>query len=111
MVTSTCFASVISITVYLVMLNRRFGISFKQTFKVALLVIICSFIMIVPGILIHNLFGFGYDSRVIDILIMMLCGIVMVIVYIVCSYFCYLPQALFGFKKSDIKRLIHKVFK
>ena len=35
----------------------------------------------------------------------------MVIVYIVCSYFCYLPQALFGFKKSDIKRLIHKVFK
>ena len=62
MVTSTCFASVISITVYLVMLNRRFGISFKQTFKVALLVIICSFIMIVPGILIHNLFGFGYDN-------------------------------------------------
>ena len=111
MVTSTCFASVISITVYLIILNRRFGISFKQTFKVALLVIICSFIMIVPGILIHNLFGFGYDSRVIDILIMMLCGIVMVIVYIVCSYFCYLPQALFGFKKSDIKRLIHKVFK
>ncbi|MGN1405151.1 MAG: oligosaccharide flippase family protein [Erysipelotrichaceae bacterium] len=111
MVTSTCFASVISITVYLILLNRRFGIKFKQTFKVALLVIICSFIMVVPGILIHNLFGFGYDSRVIDILIMILCGIVMVTVYLVCSYFCYLPQALFGFKKSDIKRLIHKFFK
>lgn len=111
MVISTCFASVISITIYLIILNKRFSIKFTQTFKVFLLVLICSFIMVLPGLLVHNLFNFAYNSRIIDILIMILCGIIMLPTYLVVTYFCYLPQALFGFKKSDIKRLIHKFVK
>ena len=111
MVISTCFASVISITIYLIILNRRFDIHFTQTFKVLLLVLICSFIMIVPATLVHNLFNFTYDSRIIDIFIMVLCGVLMLVTYLVTTYFCYLPQALFGLKKSSLKSLIKKFVK
>ena len=51
--------------------------------------------MIIPALVIHNLIPFNYDSRMINILIMLVLGIIMLVVYFYISSYFKLPQIIF----------------
>ena len=76
--------------------------------EILLFILISSFIMILPGFLVHNLFHLIYTSRVLDILVMMLCGVIMVLVYYGITVFLGLPQAIFNIKEATPRALLKK---
>lgn len=105
---STCIASVISISIYLFIMSMRFDMSFSKTFKRMLIIIVASFIMILPAVLIHNFIPFNYDSRLIDIVIMGLLGLLMLATYFVVSVKFHLPQSIFGMRKPSVQGLLNR---
>ena len=105
---STAISSGFVIIMYIIILRKKFGTKFSRTFRKTLFILISSFIMILPGVLVHNLFHITYTSRVLDILVMMLCGIIMVLVYYGITVFLGLPQAIFNIKEATPRALLKK---
>lgn len=92
----------------MVILKKKFNTKFTLTLKKILYITISSIIMIVVGSLIHSLFGFAYTSRIIDILIMCICGALMLAVYYFITVYLGLPQQIFGIQDITPKALIKK---
>lgn len=108
MTLSTAISSMIVIIAYMVILKKKFNTKFTLTLKKILFITISSIIMIVVGSLIHSLFGFAYTSRIIDILIMCICGALMLAVYYFITVYLGLPQQIFGIQDITPKALIKK---
>ena len=105
---STAISSGFVIIMYIIILRKKFGTKFSRTSRKTLFILISSFIMILPGVLVHNLFHITYTSRVLDILVMMLCGVIMVLVYYGITVFLGLPQAIFNIKEATPRALLKK---
>ena len=108
LVVSTCIASVCGIAIYLTTLHKKFDISFIKTFKRLLIIIIASLVMILPAALIHYLIHFNYLSRLIDIGIMAVLGIIMLAIYYFVTKKLGLIQAIFEIKDPSVKNLLSK---
>ena len=108
MTISQCIASIISISIYLYILSKKFNMSFTKTFKRMLVIIACSIIMVIPAILIHYIISFNYDSRLLGLVIMGFLGVIMVIVYFFAGVKLHLPQVIFGMKDIDFASLLKK---
>lgn len=108
LVASTCIASVCGIAIYLTTLHKKFDISFIKTFKRLLIIIIASLVMILPAALIHYLIHFNYLSRLIDIGIMAVLGIIMLAIYYFVTKKLGLIQAIFEIKDPSVKNLLSK---
>lgn len=108
MVMSTCLASIISISIYIVTLKAKFDIRFVKTLRRMLFIVAASLAMVLPAVLLHSFIPFNYDSRLIDIAIMIVLGLLMLIIYYFVSVWLSLPQTIFNIKKPSITKLIKR---
>ena len=108
MTLSTAISSLFVIISYMFILKRNFKTRFILTLRKLLLILIASFIMIVPTLFIHNLINIAYTSRIIDILVMGLCGIIMLTIYYFVSVYFGLPQVIFGIKEVNPKAILKR---
>ena len=70
---------------------------------------VSSFIMVIPALFIHIQFNLTYTSRIIDILIMILCGVAMIIIYYFVTVCFKLPQTIFNLESVHFKDLLKKL--
>lgn len=108
MIISSAICSLFAILCYLFLLNKQFNISYKDTLKRTIKIIICSIIMIAPALLIHYFLKFNYNNRLLDIMIMGAEGVLMLIIYYFSSTFAKLPQEIFGIEKVSIKDILKR---
>lgn len=108
LVLSTALSSAVVIVIYLYVLDTLYNIRFMRLIKKAGQMMIASTVMIVPPLLIHQLTGFAYTSRILDIIIMSLLGLMMVIIYYLATVFFKLPQKIFGIKELSVKSLLRR---
>lgn len=108
MVTSTCFASICAMIAYFIILHVKFKISFTITFKRLLMIIISSFIMVIPAVLLHNVVPIDYTNRLYTLVIMTGLGILMLNIYyfITCKF--TLVQKIFGINDPNIIHFIKR---
>ena len=62
--------------------------------------------MVLPAYVLHSLIPFEYTSRIIDIFIMGVLGILMLGIYYAVTVYFRLPQKIFGIKDISIRKLI-----
>ena len=108
MTLSTAISSLFVIISYMFILKRNFKTRFILTLRKLLLILVASFIMVLPVLFIHNLINIAYTSRIIDILLMGLCGITMLTIYYFVSVYFGLPQVIFGIKEVNPKAILKR---
>ena len=108
MTLSTAISSLFVIISYMLILKRNFKTRFTLTLRKMLFILVASFIMILPALFIHNLINIAYTSRIIDILLMGLCGVIMLTIYYFVSVYFGLPQAIFGIKEVSPKAILKR---
>jgi len=94
------------ICMYLYFLKKYFEVNINASLKKFVVIAAISCISIVPVFYIYSLVDFEYDSRLLDIAYMGLCGIPMLAIYLYFSFKVDLPKQIFNIKKPDIKDLI-----
>lgn len=107
-VASTCTSSIVCMAIYFVTLRKRFDITFNKTFKRMLIILVVSFIMVMPANLLHTLLPITYTSRLADVGAMMFLGVLMLIIYYFVSSKLSLPQVILGIKKPSIDNILKK---
>lgn len=90
------------IIMYFAVLHQNYNINVNSSLKKFAIITLASLIMVAPATLIHYFLHFDFMSRVMDIVIMMLLGILMVIVYYFVSTKFNLPQTIFGLEDVSI---------
>lgn len=105
---STAISSLFVILVYGFILKRKFNTKFSLTLRKTLFIIIASLIMVVPIYLLHGLLQFAYTSRILDIVIMAICGMLMISIYYCVSVKFGLPQVIFGIKDISPKAILKR---
>lgn len=108
MTVSTAISSMFVIVAYMFILKKKFNTRFSITLRKILFIILSSLIMILPVYLLHHLINFAYTSRILDILIMLVCGVLMVVIYYFVTVFFTLPQRIFGIDDITPKALIKR---
>ncbi len=108
MTLSTAISSLFVILVYGFILKRKFNTKFSLTLRKTLFIIIASLIMVVPIYLLHGLLQFAYTSRILDIVIMAICGMLMISIYYFVSVKFGLPQVIFGIKDISPKAILKR---
>ncbi len=108
MTLSTAISSLFVILVYGFILKRKFNTKFSLTLRKTLFIIIASLIMVVPIYLLHGLLQFAYTSRILDIVIMAVCGMLMISIYYFVSVKFGLPQVIFGIKDISPKAILKR---
>ena len=108
MTLSTAISSLFVIVSYMFILKRKLKTRFILTLKKLIYILVASFLMVLPALLVHRFIGFGYTSRIIDILIMGLCGMIMLTVYYFVSVYFGLPQYIFGIKEVNPKAILKR---
>ena len=73
------------------------------------MITISSLIMVIPAMVIHNIIPFDYSSRLIDLVIMMVLGIMMLIIYYLTTKNLQLPQQIFDLEDVSIRSLISRL--
>jgi O-antigen/teichoic acid export membrane protein len=96
----------IQIVCYFYSLKKNFGINIKGTSRRFVKILISSLLMVIPAFALRSLIPFGYDSRVIDIGIMGVLGLIMLGIYYAVSVYFRLPQKIFGIKDVSVRSLI-----
>ncbi len=96
----------IQIICYFYSLKKNFGINIKGTSRRFVKILISSLLMVIPAFALRSLIPFGYDSRVIDIGIMGVLGLIMLGIYYAVSVYFRLPQKIFGIKDVSVRSLI-----
>ena len=109
MIYSSGLYYLVQIVMYLHYLNRTFGVDIRSTYGNLFMITISSLAMVIPAIVIHNLIGFDYQSRLIDIGIMGGVGILMVIIYYFVTVHFSIPQKILQMDDVSIKQLISKL--
>lgn len=111
MIYSTIICSIVAIVLYLIVMVKHFDLILKTNLRRFGKIAISSLIMIIPGAAIRilaNYLGFEYSSRIIDIGVMGVCGIVMILVYYLVTVYFKLPQVIFEIPRPSIKNLLRK---
>lgn len=105
---STAISSLFVIIAYMFILKKCFGTKFTLTLRKFLFIIIASLLMIAPVKFVHILIGFEYTSRIVDIVILSICGIFMLLIYYEASVFFNLPQQIFNIKTPSVKAILKR---
>ena len=108
MTLSTAISSLFVICVYGFILKNKFNTKFSLTLRKTLFIIISSLIMVLPIYGLHALSQFSYTSRILDIVIMAICGILMLDIYYFISVKFGLPQVIFGIKDISPKAILKR---
>ncbi|MBR5340981.1 MAG: oligosaccharide flippase family protein [Erysipelotrichaceae bacterium] len=109
MIYSSGLYYLVQIVMYLYYLKKTFGVDIRGTYGNMFMITLSSLAMVIPAIVIHNLIGFDYQSRLIDIGIMGGVGILMVIIYYVVTVHFSIPQKILQMDDVSIKQLISKL--
>ncbi|MBQ6494000.1 MAG: oligosaccharide flippase family protein [Erysipelotrichaceae bacterium] len=96
------------IIMYFFCLRKNFGINIKGASRRFVMISIASLIMVLPAWLIRSFIPFGYDSRLVDMLIMGLLGILMLVIYYFVSAYIGLPQKIFAIDDISPKKLLSR---
>ena len=105
---SSALSSAILIVAYLLILKKKFNISFVKTIRRSVFILAAALIAIVPVGALASLVPCSYTSRLLDILRMMPFGIIIVVLYYLVSAKLGLPQVIFGIKKVTPKELLKR---
>lgn len=105
---STVCASVVCMTIYLILLFSKYSISFIPTFKRMFQIIINSIITVGPCFLLRTFVKFAYNSRILCLLMLFAFGMIMLVIYYFLSKKSNLFEKIFGIKNSSIKELVKK---
>ncbi|MBR2577671.1 MAG: polysaccharide biosynthesis C-terminal domain-containing protein, partial [Erysipelotrichaceae bacterium] len=105
---SSAISSTVAIIAYLLILKKKFRISFALTLRRSLFILLSALIAIAPVAGIASLIPFAYTSRLLDLLRMGICGIIMVVLYLAVSSKLGLPQIIFGIKKVTPRELLKR---
>ncbi len=96
----------IQIVMYFMALRKNFGINVKGATRRFIKTLIASLIMVIPAFALRSIIPFQFDSRIIDIAIMGVLGLIMVSIYYVITVRMGLPQKIFGIKDISLRKLI-----
>lgn len=99
------------IVMYFAVLHKNYNINVNESLKRFFVMCLSSIIMAVPALVVHNLIGFEYTSRITNIIIMMPLGIIMVITYYYVSIKTGLPQKIFGIEDVSIISFAKRLMK
>ena len=108
MTLSTAISSLFVILVYGFILKRKFNTKFSLTIRKTLFIVVSSLIMVLPVYGLHTLLHFSYTSRILDIVIMGVCGILMLDIYYFVTVKLGLPQVIFGIKDISPKAILKR---
>ena len=108
MAISTCISSIISMSIYFVVLHKSFNINFMPSLKRSVITGLCSFIMVLPAALLHAFMNIDYTSRLMCIVIMGLLGIIMLLTYFEVGRLFRLPQVIFDVDDISLKILVKR---
>ena len=106
MIYSSGLYYVIQIVMYFMALRKNFGINVKGATRRFIKTLIASLIMVIPAFALRSIVPFQFDSRIIDIAIMGVLGLIMVSIYYVITVRMGLPQKIFGIKDISLRKLI-----
>ena len=106
MIYSSGLYYVIQIVMYFMALRKNFGINVKGATRRFIKTLIASLIMVIPAFALRSIIPFQFDSRIIDIAIMGVLGLIMVSIYYVITVRMGLPQKIFGIKDISLRKLI-----
>lgn len=98
----------LQILVYFYYLRINFNINVRGASKRFVLIVLASLIMVVPAYVIYRLLPISFDSRLTEVLIMLLLGVLMLVNYYFVSIKLGLPQKIFDLKEVSIKKLLAK---
>ena len=99
----------IQIVMYFMALRKNFSINIKGATRRFIKMIFCSLVMVLPAFLIHSLIPFDYSSRILDILIMGVLGVLMLGIYYWLTSKINLLQRVFGIKDVSLRSLISRL--
>ena len=108
MIYSSGIYYLMQILIYFYYLRINFDINVKGASKRFVLITICSIIMVLPCYFIHSLIPFEYTSRIIDILIMAVLGIIMLVIYYLVTKKTGLLSKIFELDDVSIKSVLKK---
>lgn len=96
------------IFMYFYFLRVNFNINVRGASKRFVMICLCSLLMVLPAVLIHNLIPFGYDDRIFDILIMCGLGVVMLAIYYFVTKKTGLLAKIFELKEVSLLKVLRK---
>lgn len=111
MVISTCLASIVSMSIYFVILNKKFKINFLPSLKKAVVIGLTSLLMALPGIILKVFMPLDYTSRFLAVVVLGIVSIIMALAYFEIGRLFYLPQAVFGIKDISLMKIIKRFSK
>ena len=109
MIYSSGIYYLIQIVLYFLALRKNFGINVRGSTRRFIKTTVASLVMVLPAFLIHQLIPFDYTSRIIDILIMGVLGLIMLGIYYYITVKMHLPQKVFGIKDISIRKLLARL--
>ncbi len=109
MIYSSGIYYLIQIVLYFLALRKNFGINVRGSTRRFIKTTAASLVMVLPAFLIHQLIPFDYTSRIIDILIMGVLGLIMLGIYYYITVKMHLPQKVFGIKDISIRKLLARL--
>ncbi|MBQ1900610.1 MAG: oligosaccharide flippase family protein [Erysipelotrichaceae bacterium] len=109
MIYSSGIYYLIQIVLYFLALRKNFGINVRGSTRRFIKTTVASLVMVLPAFLIHQLIPFDYTSRIIDILIMGVLGLIMLGIYYCVTVKMHLPQKVFGIKDISIRKLLARL--
>ena len=105
---STVCTSVTCLTIYFILLYRRYRFTFFASFKRLLQIIMNSAIAVIPCFLIRYYVVFGYNSRLTCLCILFAFGVPMAFIYYYVSNKSKLFEKIFEIKDASLKNIIKK---
>ena len=108
MLLSTCIASICCMSIYIVILYKKFDITFVKTVKRFAVILLASFVMVIPAVIIRNITPVAYEIRLANVGIMLVLGVLMLVIYYFVSIKLSLPQTIFGIKKPNIEKIVNR---
>ncbi len=107
MTVSTAIASLFAIVINLYVIKRSYHVNYGRVLKRMALMVIAAAISCLPILLdVSGILSFNYDSRVLCIVILGLCGIISLVIYIAMTFGLGLPQALWH---KDLKDYLEEI--
>lgn len=105
---STVCASISCMTIYLILLYKKYSISFLSTLIRMFQIAMNSAITVIPCFLLRTFITFAYNSRLLCLLMLFAFGIIMLLIYYFLSKKSKLFEKIFEIKSSSFKDVIKK---
>lgn len=105
MIYSSVLCSLVVIVFGFVFLKKNYNFKLKNCLKKLLFIFISSILCMIPSLIISFFVPFNYDSKLVCLLLMVVYALISGSLYLVITYFFYLPQSIFHVKGKDILKV------